>query len=170
MIPAFFIIVLRGNVGTDTAVYLQMVLDILSGMEVDTEYGFVLVVKFFDFLGFNSHFIVNFISGFVVIYSVFIFSSSREKFCVFVMLIFPYFLYDMSMNGIRYGVSFLLAFHAAIAYKNKDIVFTCFLIVLSIAMQMSGILVFVLLLLPSFRKRDVFIITIFISISVTFFY
>ena len=160
----FLVVILRGDVGTDTATYLDMAQRIeanssVSATELDVEMGFYWMLKALIFLTSDPRIVINSISGIIVFYAYYIFSKSDERFLVFVFLIFPIFLFDMSMNGLRYGLAFLLAKHASDKLK-ENIGISAFLLTLSILFQISGILVFSLLVVKRINFKSIFILVI----------
>ena len=117
-IPAVFVVVFRGDVGTDTGNYFQMAANILEeGSAVhndfDIEIGFFWLLKWLAFLFGEPRVIVNVIGFLIAWYSFFLYSKNVESMAVFALLLFPVFFFDMSMNGLRYGLAFLLAKHAS---------------------------------------------------------
>jgi hypothetical protein len=156
LIPSMLFIVLRGNVGTDTGNYLQMVQDISfnpegSHKDFDVEIGFYILLKGLLLLFSEPHFIVNSISFFIALYCFHLFSKNGEGFLIFSLLIFPVFFFDMTMNGIRYGLAFLLAKHASDEYYSGNKFKSLFLLFACIGFQLSGILVFVLFRVNKFK-------------------
>ena len=161
-------VVFRGDVGTDTANYLAMAqkIDVDSGVELvdlDVEVGFYWLLKGLVFLFSDPRIAINSISFFIAIYSLHLFSRSDEEFLVFALLLFPVFFFDMTMNGLRYGLAFLLAKHASDEYrlgnKSKSIIYLAG----SVGFQLSGVLVFFLLWMDKF-KISTFILSLLFAI------
>ena len=150
VIPAIFIAIFRGDVGTDTGNYFQMAFNLLedggaSNDNFDIEVGFFWLLKCLSFLFEEPRFIVNFVGFLIAWYSCYLFSKNIESMAVFALLLFPVFFFDMTMNGLRYGLAFLLAKHASDEINSGKKVSPLVLICLSVGFQLSGLLVFVLL-------------------------
>lgn len=156
LIPAIFFVVFRGNVGTDTGSYLQVIEYIIFDSfgdtgDIDIEIGFYLLLKGLIFLFSEPRFVVNAISFFITIYCFYLFSCDRIRFLIFTLLIFPLFFFDMTMNGLRYALSFLLAKHAADEYAINKRLKSLILLICCVGFQLSGVLVFFLLRVRQFK-------------------
>jgi hypothetical protein len=166
LVPALIFIALRGNVGTDTGNYLNMVQEIASNEglgpgDFDIEIGFYLLLKGLVLLFSEPRFVVNSISVFVALYCFHLFSKNIESFLIFSLLIFPVFFFDMTMNGLRYGLAFLLAKHASDEYLLGNKLKSFFLLVICIGFQLSGVLVFFLLRKNRFKILNLLYVTLF---------
>ena len=158
MLPAIVFVVLRGNVGTDTDTYLTMIKAMLAdpnadSSEFDVEIGFFLLLRFLMFFMSDPRIILNSISLFIALYSYYLFSKKQYSTTIFCFLIFPMFFFDMSMNGLRYALAFLLAKHASDNFQDDRKVSGSLLLLLSVFLQISGILVFALMQLHKIRFR-----------------
>lgn len=100
---------LRGDVGVDTHSYLVNVGNIISkeGYFFVFEPGFVLLVLFFGSLGMEPRSILIAISLLItlVLFYAF-FKIEKGKAYILFFLVIPVFYFDMTMNGLRYGLSF----------------------------------------------------------------
>lgn len=157
LVPAFFIVVLRGDVGTDTASYMRII-DSFSTEFGDSagisevEIGFEYFSKALLYLGFSSKAVVVAISWFVCALVIYAFSRTKDDVLVFALLVFPIFFYDMTMNGLRYGVSFCLAKIAYDSFESSKKKTFAIMTLLSISFHLSG---FVLLVLLMARRLSV---------------
>lgn len=156
LIPAILLVGLRGDVGTDTATYLLMASDLMDGEvnnpeNLNIEFGFLWLLRFLIFLSGEPRFSINVLSLIIAFYSFFIFSKNRESIVIFSLLVFPVLFFDMSMNGLRYGLSFLLAKHASDVWLSNKKAKSLVLLIGCIGLQLSGILVFFLLRLHRLR-------------------
>lgn len=151
LIPAFFIVVLRGDVGTDTASYMRII-EGISGESGDfngnseVEIGFELFSKVFLNFGFSSKAIVIAFSWAICVLIIFAFSQTRDDVLIFALLVFPIFFYDMTMNGLRYGISFCLAKIAYDSIENDKKKTFAVMALLSISFHLSGFILLVLLM------------------------
>lgn len=111
-IPAVIIVTMRGLVGTDTYTYLyffqQSEWDIKENRS-NLEFGFIIYLKIVTYLEILPQKALNLFSLIICIIIYTNFSRSKSAFIIFSSLIFPVFFYDMTMNGIRYGMAFVLA-------------------------------------------------------------
>jgi len=154
LVPAVFIVVLRGDVGTDTASYMRII-DSFStetiggGGTSEVEIGFEYISKFLLFIGLSSKAVVIFISWCVCALVAYAFSRTKDDIIIFVLLVFPIFFYDMTMNGLRYGLSFCLAKIAYDAIEDNKKKTFAIMTLLSISFHLSG---FVLLVMLMARK------------------
>ena len=107
LIPAIFICSFRGLVGQDTGLYLYWIS--LPSDESSLEIGFKIYAYIVQLFEINYQYAINFIGFTISIILFFFLSKSKHHFLIFVFLIFPIFYYDMTMNGIRYGLAFSLS-------------------------------------------------------------
>ena len=161
--PSVLLAVLRGDVGTDTGNYLQMATSLLDESnsvrdDFDVEIGFFLLLKYLVFLIKEPRFVVNLISLSIACYLFFLYSKNIESMIVFSLLIFPVFFFDMSMNGLRYGLAFLFAKHASDKLNSNKWLGALALIFFSLIFQLSGILIFILLQVKKLHLRSLFVL------------
>ncbi|HBM09171.1 MAG: EpsG family protein [Pseudomonas sp.] len=155
-VPAVVLVVIRGDVGTDTASYIQILDSMqnvsgnLSGYGV--EFGFY-IFKVFLYLGLSPRTVALFISGLVCVLALFSFSRRRDDAIVFTFLVFPVFFYDMSMNGLRYGMAFCFAKLAADYLDEKKLPLAVLFFVLAFSFHVSSLLVFVLLAIRKISRN-----------------
>jgi EpsG family len=121
-LPMLFLILARGMVGVDTATYVQ-------GVDMIRESGtlifmfeplFELLVLFLSRLIENSHTVVILI-GLLTIMTLLL-SANRLEFkrpVLFSLMVVPYFLLEMTMNGLRYGLAFSILVVAAIYITQR---------------------------------------------------
>lgn len=156
LLPAYLLVVLRGNVGTDIELYLTYFTYIhQDGVSpFKFEPGFTLLSKLISFFTLNERLSINIISTITTFLLVINFSKKKFDVIIFSFLIFPFFYYDMTMNGLRYGLSFSLA-AISIRYlfdeKNiKSLIWG----LLSISIQYSSIIIFLPFLLSYLNKKQ----------------
>lgn len=149
-IPAFLLVCLRGNVGTDTASYIGILdnislLSVGESLEGGGEYGFIFFSKVLLDAGLSSRMVLVVIATLVCLLFYMAFSNSIYSALIGVLLVYPIFFYDMSMNGLRYGIAFCLA---KIAFDKFDVgkFKSFFLILLAISFHYTAILVYMGLL------------------------
>ncbi|WP_287941471.1 EpsG family protein [Sphingopyxis sp.] len=107
-IPMFLLIMQRGLVGTDSAVYVQE-FDVIRyrGLLASAfEPGFTLIVEILSWFMSDPFQILIFLGATTAII-MFAASMMLERSpLLFMTVILPYFMFDMSMNGLRYGLAF----------------------------------------------------------------
>ena len=147
--PAFLIAILRGNVGTDTHNYLFYFESIYSN---DADYikyepGFQLISSLIMKLGFSPRFGMSLLSVLTTAFLCWSFSKSKQRIVFFCFVVFPLFYFDMTMNGLRYGLSFAIALNAIDALYEKRKKTFIVLALLAISVQYSAILLILVFLL-----------------------
>ena len=155
LIPALLVVVLRGNVGTDSFFYLALLQDYRLYGESAMKYepGFELLGKFIAFLGATPRqgvALIALISSAILCKA---YSRSRNEMILFALLVFPLFFYDFTMNGMRYGLSFCLATLAVDGlYQKKYKVFVIWGIA-AFLMQYSALLILLLFISVLIKKK-----------------
>ena len=120
--PLTILVCLRGEIGTDTLNYLQIVSDIKDSGSSNVEIGFVLIVKFLLHLQLEPAFILVSIALLTTLALGAASSISRRSLLVSMLCTIPVFYLDMTMNGLRYGVSFaLVMISVSFLYRNQFI-------------------------------------------------
>jgi heme/copper-type cytochrome/quinol oxidase subunit 3 len=119
LLPIFFLVICRGNVGTDTAAYLQIVSDIQESGSSDLELGFVLLIKAMLLLGMGPKLILATIACFATGLVVYAATFSRRSLLLAAFCIVPIFYLDMTMNGLRYGLAFTAMMCAVALFYQK---------------------------------------------------
>lgn len=167
--PAILLVVLRGNIGTDTLQYLRHFGSLSSEFYINVyEPGFNILTATINLFEFNDHIDVAII-GFLTIYLLCkSYSNSKESLLLFSLLLFPIFFYELTMNTLRAGLAFALA-NIAIDFltKKKYFAFSLFSI-LSISMQYSSFMIIVVFLIFKLDKKYLLALIIFITILFTF--
>ncbi|PQA95867.1 hypothetical protein B0A69_05730 [Chryseobacterium shigense] len=173
--PALLVVVLRGNVGTDSFFYLALLQDYKMYGESPMRYepGFEFLGKALVFLGASPRAGVALIalisSG--ILFKVY--SRSRNEMILLALLVFPLFFYDFTMNGIRYGLSFCVATLAVDKlYQKKYRQFAVWGIV-AFLIQYSSLLILLLFVSVLIKKKYqiffVAILSLFIIVSPSMF-
>ncbi|MFP3597590.1 EpsG family protein [Chryseobacterium sp. SIMBA_029] len=158
LLPAFLIAVLRGNIGTDTFFYLGLFSLHEKGMVTDGyEPGFLLLTFLISKLGLGARFGVALISVITSFLLIKLFSRSKETIALFVVVFFPIFYFDFTMNGIRYGLSFALAAWAVHYLYEKKYLYTTILSVVAISIQYSALLIVLVFISNLIKKKYIFI-------------
>ena len=169
-LPAIAIVMFKANVGTDTENYRYfaetILLDpLILAQDLNIEYGFYWLLKVIVNVTDSPRFTINIISACIALYSIFLFSNNRNSLIIFSLLIFPVFFFDMTMNGLRYGLAFLFAKQAFDYFESKRKFLSLTFIALCASMQITGVLVYLLLIIKNLNFK-VFINLTLISIIV----
>lgn len=160
LFPALLIVVLRGNVGTDSFFYLGLFEDYQRFGESNAKYepGFETLGKTLIFLGASPRLgvaLVGLISTLILCKA---YSRSKNEMLILAMLVFPTFYYDFGMNGIRYGLSFCLATLGIDALYKKNYKLFALFSLLAVSMQYSSMLIILPFAGSLIKKKYVFII------------
>jgi hypothetical protein len=169
LLPAILVVVLRGNIGTDTLQYLRHFESLAVEGYIDSyEPGFNYFTAFINLFGFNDHFdvaIVGFLTIFLLVKS---FSNSRESVFLFIFILFPIFFYELSMNTLRAGLAFALSAIAVDSLdRKKNLKFVVFAL-LSIFTQYSSFLIILFFLVFKLEKKYLIGLLVLVAIILTF--
>lgn len=160
LFPALLVVVLRGNVGTDSFFYLGLFEDYQRFGESNAKYepGFETLGKVMIYLGASPRLgvaMVGLISTLILCKA---YSRSKNEMLMLAMLVFPTFYYDFGMNGIRYGLSFCLATLGIDALYKKNYKLFAVFSLLAVSMQYSSLLIILPFAGNLIKKKYVFII------------
>lgn len=163
LLPVFFLVIFRGNIGVDTEVY-ESIIDyyILTG-ECRVEPLFCFISEPIYSLVNRSDFTLRVITAIFCILFYFAFSKTKNDIVVASLFIFPVFFYDMSTNGIRYGLAFIL-FKLLFDGLTKKSILT---LPIYISIQSSSLLLFILSFIDKINLKKVLL---FIVILLPIFY
>ena len=163
LLPAFLLVVLRGNVGIDIELYLNHFSFINQNNKSPYQFepGFLILSKIISYFTTDERLSINIISSITTLLLVLTFSRKKYEILIFSFLVFPFFYYDMTMNGIRYGLSFSLAAisieHLLKGSYSKSFVWG----LIAVSMQYSSIIIFVPFLLSYLNKKQLlYLITV----------
>lgn len=109
LIPSTLIVILRGLVGTDTETYISILDQSIFSIQDNTrgiEQFFLLFARIRYYFDLNSQYVLNAFSLVMIFVLFLFFSKNKQRSIIFCFLIFPIFFYDMTMNGLRYGMAF----------------------------------------------------------------
>lgn len=168
LFPACLIVILRGNVGTDTDTYLRFYRELIRNADYDPSFekGFTFLSKFTVNLGANEGQSVATIGLLTTILLCVCFSENYDKFLIFTLLIFPTFFYDMTMNGLRYGLSFaLIAIAVQNLYKRRKFIFIV-ISLMAFSIQSSSLFIFLIFFIGELPIKVIIISLILIVITI----
>lgn len=170
LLPAILVVVLRGNIGTDTMQYLGHFksLDYQSLYIHEYEPGFNILTDFINLFGFNDHIDVGIISALTFYFLYKSYSTSRENILIFIFIVFPIFVYDMTVNGLRYGLSFALSSLAIDKLYKKNFSAFVLLAFFAISIQYSSLAIIIIFLVFKLNIKYLIGLAIFIFLLVLF--
>ncbi|WP_322091103.1 EpsG family protein [Limnobaculum zhutongyuii] len=170
MFPMAFIVVFRGDVGVDTATYIQLIQYIQDtpGYTNIFEPFFELLIYVFSIMGLNAREIVSLLSVITIIILLYSSYKIEKRLVIFSSCIVPMFFFDMTMNGIRYGLSFsIILLGLSFLIRNRSALFwMC--ILLSSLIQFSGALLGLLVYFLYTKRIRVFIYSLLLLIPLLF--
>ncbi|MBN8844744.1 MAG: EpsG family protein [Sphingomonadales bacterium] len=155
-VPMFLLILQRGLVGTDSAVYVQE-FDVIRyrGLLASAfEPGFSLIIEILSWI-LSDPFQILILLGAATAIIMFVAGMILERSPLLLMtIVLPYFMFDMTMNGLRYGLAFsIIALGAAgLARGRLHLFIVCAVIASSIQIT-AALLAFCLWALVEVRIR-----------------
>lgn len=164
LLPAILVSVLSGDCGTDKAYYYSWIEDTYNGNieKIVYEPGFKYLTYFISLIEPHEYFIIPVIAAITSSLLLYSFSENRWQLLVFTFILFPFFYYDMTMNGLRYGLSFALcALAAKKQAENNTILFFVFG-VLAISMQYSSMIIVVLIYFSQVKLEKIHLLFLLI--------
>lgn len=180
-LPAICIALLSGHSGTDKQSYYTWIDNTINGNieKVHYEPGFKYFTLFLSFIYPHVYFIipvVGFLTSCLLILS---YSRNKWQLLVFTFYIFPFFYFDMTMNGLRYGLSFALVSLAAhqLSKKNENIFLFFVFSIFAISIQYFSFLIIILIYLSQVQLKNnhlillcIFGFIVFIFLDLNYFF
>lgn len=155
LFPLILLVMLRGNVGTDTAAYSYLFNQIITNNSVVfLEQGFTFFVKALSYVFNDVHLIIISVGALTTALLLWSVKSNTRAQYIFVICVVPIFYLDMTMNGLRYGLSFAFAICAVSKFYNQKHSQSIIWATFSVLSHVSGWAVFALLALTSENKAQ----------------
>lgn len=153
--PAYLLVILRGDVGTDTHTYLNFFRNYrLNGFSnITFEPGFEFLGWFFSLINLNERVSIALISTATTFILCKLFSRSREEMLLFGLILFPIYYVDFTMNALRYGLAFTLAAVSIDELYNKKYRNSLLFALISLLFHYSSALVIVPFLMNYLKKK-----------------
>lgn len=171
-LPLVFLSLFRGNIGTDTANYLSIFEAIQSSPESIPKiepvfYGISLgLMSVFD----DSRVVIG-LFAFITTLVLFFSSIRFEKDCqIFGAAVIPIFYQSMTMNGIRYGLSFAIVILSALYFQRGNKKLFIVTALFSGLIHLSGLFLAVLFYLLVNKNRNSYIVIIAMAIGTIIFF
>jgi hypothetical protein len=167
LIPALLVAILRGNIGVDTANYSRYFLDKINHTtdSFTFEFGFEKIIDFLVFFNFNTFGIFAAIAVFITVFLCISFSGSKNSVLLFLLVFFPLFYVDSTMNALRYGLSFSISCLAIDFLHKKKYHFFIPISALAVSIQISSLLIFTGFLIARFNWK----LLLFLSLLIIFY-
>lgn len=154
LVPAFFLVLCRGDVGTDTAAYLRIIDDIQNNRPTDLELGFVLLVKTMLLIGMTPQFILAAIASISTALLIYAAQLSQRSLFLCALCIVPIFYFDITMNGLRYGLAFACTMCAVALFYQKRLYLCVIFATCAVLFHLSGGLLVLMMALLSDDKEE----------------
>jgi hypothetical protein len=172
VVPMAIMIVCRGLVGVDTAFYVFLIDTIRAQgwLSVAIEPGFTISTDILSRVVYDSRTLLAIYGGVAAIIVVGV-GLKLERNPVFLCaLILPYFLFDMTMNGIRYGLAFALVSLATVfLLAGRRLIFVA-LCVVAVSIQITSVLLAVgIWTLVERRIRTFLVVFVLVSLLSVYF-
>lgn len=174
-LPLFLIVIFRGNVGTDTATYIEQFRIRLLGLELDFgsfEPGFEVVASVILHFTNDPTIAVNILSGFNAVIFFVVIRMWGGNLLFAAACIFPAYFFDYTMNGLRIGLAFSFCLLSYMAWERKKFYSSIIFLLLAVSFQITSIVLFALLMIQQLSQKIRFkkIALIFIPIALIYFF
>ena len=148
-LPLVLLAILRGEVGPDTATYVQNAQDIVwwGDRAPSNEVGYEAIVRGLAILTSDPRLVIGLISLIAaVLFFVMLHLWDEGRYILSLVLI-PVCYFDFTMNGLRIGIAFPLAVIAVVQLEKKRRVLFYILAMAAISIQMTAVLLLLMLFL-----------------------
>ncbi|WP_294320537.1 EpsG family protein [uncultured Sphingomonas sp.] len=142
-LPMFYLIAARGLVGVDSAYYLQLfdAIRYLGPTGANFEPGFALIVASLTNI-FSDSFDILILLGCLTAGLMLLAALMLERQPIlFLAIVIPFFLFDMTMNGLRYGLAFSIVSIGATGLVNNRRWLFVVCTILAASIQISSVVV-----------------------------
>jgi hypothetical protein len=165
--PAILVAILKGNIGTDSYFYLGYFQALINkdGSDFNYEPGYVLICNVLVAMGVTKRIgvaIIALITTFLFCKS---FAKSKELIVFFCLVVFPIYYVDISMNAIRYGLSFAIALNAIDNFYKKNTKTFIILSICAVSVQYSSLLIILVFLIDRIKTTKLFFLSIAFIVS-----
>lgn len=170
LLPAAFIAVLSGDSGTDKASYYIWISNTFSG-DIDLiayEPGFKYLTLGLSYIYPSEYFIIPVVGLITTIFLWLAFSGNKWQLIVFTFLLFPFFYFDMTMNGLRYGLSFAISAYAAKLIVEEKVKLFFIFGLLAVSMQYSSIIIIAMIYFSRINFKKIHTILLVVVVYVLF--
>lgn len=170
LLPAALIAILSGDSGTDKSSYYIWISNTFEG-DIDKiayEPGFKYLTYWLSQIYPSEYFIIPVVGLITTIFLWLAFSDSKWRLIVFTFLLFPFFYFDMTMNGLRYGLSFAISAYAAKLILEDKVKSFFFFGLLAVSMQYSSIIIIAMIYFSRINFKKIHTVLLIVVVYVLF--
>lgn len=152
--PMAIVALFRGNVGIDTAVYIQEIQKIVSVGEYTHTFEpfFEALILLLSFIFESPRAILATLGLFTTLFLMCGKINKYQSPFIFCAFLIPAYYFDMVMNGVRYGLSFSIVYFALTYLRDRrDLKFVIWVLVAGLVQSSGGLLGVILYVIYSRR-------------------
>jgi hypothetical protein len=148
-LPLILLVSLRGEVGTDTATYIQNAQDILwwGDRASSNEVGYELLVRAFALFTSDPRVIVALVSLLAALLFFVMLQMWDDGRGILSLVLIPFCYFDFTMNGLRIGIAFPLAALSILQLAKKRYILFYVLAIAAISIQITSAVLLLMLCL-----------------------
>ena len=149
-LPLILLVVLRGEVGTDTVNYVASVQDVMwwgSQSQTGDEFSYILLMRFLAMFTSDPRIVVAAVSLLAAILFFAALYMWEDGQCIMSLVFVPLCFFSFTMNTLRIGIAFPLAAMSILQLEKKRFALFYILALVSISFQMTAVLLLPMLLL-----------------------
>lgn len=171
-LPLVFLALFRGNVGTDTANYLSIFAAMQSSPELIPKIEPVFYAISWGLMSiFDDPRVIVGLFALIITLTLFFSSIKLEKYgYILGSAIIPIFYQSMTMNGIRYGLSFSIVILSAVYLLRGDRRYFFSIALIAGLIHLSGLFLAALFYLLVKKNRNGYVAVIVLAIGIIFFF
>ncbi|MBK1897706.1 EpsG family protein [Chryseobacterium paridis] len=164
LFPAILVAILSGDSGTDKAYYYVWIENTYNGNfdEVIYEPGFKYLTYFISLIKPSEYFIIPVVAFITTLFLIFSFSENKWQLLVFTFILFPFFYFDMTMNGLRYGLSFAMCAFAAKKQAEKNTLLFFLFGILAVSMQYSSVIIVIIVYFSQVQLKKIHLLLLLV--------
>lgn len=164
LLPAIIIAVISGDSGTDKAYYYSWIYNTFNGNfdKVVYEPGFKYLTFFIAQIYPSEYFVIPIVGVITSIFLILAFSSNKWHLLIFGFFLFPFFYYDMTMNGLRFGLSFAISAYAGKLVLEKKMKLFLIFGLIAVSMQYSSVIIIILMYFSQIKFKKIHLLLLII--------
>lgn len=154
ILPLILLAFLRGNVGTDTNSYLNILSNIAATGNGGVERGFTWCVKLLLVITHNNMLILVLVALVTTVMLVISSRTDSRALFIFTFGIVPIFYFDFTMNMLRAGLASSFIMYSISQFYQRRLLFSAFLGVIAVLFHISAILLCLITALVAKDKNE----------------